>query len=100
MNPYDRFDAPGKVAGKGANPYDQFDGPSRPQPDLVSQIPGTPAPIKPDRPTGTMDKLLGAGETALSVGSGAIAAPTFFAPCLTANPSGDSAIARPAFPTA
>lgn len=47
----------------------------------VDQIPGTKAPVRPPTPTATRqqpgfgDKLLGAGETALSLGTGAVAGP-------------------------
>lgn len=74
MNPYDKFDpAPSPKRTASGNPYDQFDPGS--SPSLVSQIPGEPAPIEPDKTTGMLDKVKGAGEAALSIGSGALAAP-------------------------
>lgn len=76
MNPYDKFD--GETSNASSNAYDKFDPASTPQPDLASQVPGTP-PQKPQpalSPAPAFERFIhGPAETVLSVGSGMLAAP-------------------------
>jgi hypothetical protein len=87
-NPFDEFDpAPASAsASKGGNPFDEFDS-NEGEADLASQIPGMPKKPKKRVDESTMsDKLLGAGEAALTAITGV---PATIAGAITGLASGD-----------